>query len=311
MLAYQTALGPSAEAAANLTIQTATLQSGRLVIVGTAQSAGTVVRIQGTSFQATANAQRQFSFNVVYRTPECIIPLASPTGVLSVLIDRCAPGLVMRGAWISTAKYLRGDLVLFDGSTWLARRANTGKEPGGSTSAGDWQVFAERGPTGPRGVAGATGPQGEQGPQGLRGPQGDEGPQGLKGNTGPEGPIGPQGAPGASGIFAGAVIEKKTCNTSETFDALPFEGYGDNYACVAACDVNDAAVTGWARNPYDYDLAEVVNPLFTDQGEGEHFEVAVLVPSGDFDNELAPDVIAAIMCLPDEPNPIPLPDLGG
>ena len=51
LLAVETAMGGSAAiAAANLTIQTATIQSGRLIITGTAAAAGTVVKIHGTAF---------------------------------------------------------------------------------------------------------------------------------------------------------------------------------------------------------------------------------------------------------------------
>jgi hypothetical protein len=54
-------------------------------------------------------------------------------------------------------------------------------------------VVANCGPSGP---AGATAERGESGPQGIAGPQG---PSGARGETGPQGPAGPQGPSGARG----------------------------------------------------------------------------------------------------------------
>jgi len=300
------AVGNAAFAAANLTIQTATLQSGRLVITGTAASAGTVVRINGTSFQSVANAQKQFAFNIIYRTPDCIVVLTTPTGALSVLIDRCAPGVVSRGPWISTVQYQRGDLVLRGGSTWLALRANVGKQPGAQTSSLDWQVFAARGPTGPQGFAGATGLQGAQGPRGFTG---IEGPPGEDGEDGPPGDDGPAGAPGASGIFAGATIVTKTCTDEESYDYV--DTYNNLY-CIAACPTNKAAVTGWSRNPLsEGGSPEVENPFFEDGTfYGVGFQNRYLVVEGISEGSvgLEEELTVAIMCLPNVDNPVPPPE---
>ena len=75
-------LATSPADAANLTIETATLDAGRLKIAGGAPP-GTVIKIPGTTFQRTANAQGKFGFNIVYRTPNCIIVLASGPDRLS------------------------------------------------------------------------------------------------------------------------------------------------------------------------------------------------------------------------------------
>jgi hypothetical protein len=310
LLAVETAVGgSSAFAAANLTIQTATLQSGRLIITGTAASAGTVVKIFGTGFQAVANSQKQFAFNVVFRTPDCLVVLTSPTGALSVLVDRCAPGVVPRGAWVSTVQYQRGDLVYYNGSTWFSLRANSNKAPGGQTSSLDWQLFAARGPTGPQGLAGATGPQGLQGPQGPRGFTGVQGPAGQDGDDGPPGDDGPAGAAGASGIFAGATIVTKTCTDEDSYDYE--DSYDDVFYCIAACPENKAAVTGWSRNPFSQgEDPGVGDPFFEDSPfvYGATFQDRYLVVEGvDGESAGTDDVTVAIMCLPNVDNPVPPP----
>jgi hypothetical protein len=300
--------GSEAIAAANLTIQTATIQSGRLIIAGTAAATGTVVKIDGTTFQAIANAQKQFAFNVAYRTPDCIIVLTSPTGALRVLIERCAPGVFSRGNWISTVQYQRGDLVSLGGWKWLALRANIGKQPGAQTSSLDWQLFASRGSAGPQGVAGPTGVQGVQGAQGVQGNQGVQGIPGPVGNPGSQGIPGSPGSPGNSGIFLGATIVTKTCTLEETYDYE--DTYNDILYCIAACPVDKAAVTGWSENPFSEGGDPATrDPFFEDSDTfGEAFQNRFLVAEGASDEGAGvADVTVAIMCLPNVANPIPPP----
>jgi len=155
-------LAASVAEAANLTIQTATLRAGRLLIVGKGP-VGTLVRIQGTLFENRADAQGAFRFNVVYRTPNCIIPLVSGADTLFVLVDSCAPGVLERGNWSGSVQYYSGDLVQRAGSTWYALRANKNKLPGAVGTSLDWSLFAARGPVGPRGPAGLPGDDGPPG----------------------------------------------------------------------------------------------------------------------------------------------------
>src|SRR4051812_16007502 len=96
-----------------ISVSVVTLAAGKLVITGTASTAGVQVRIQGTSITATADAQKKFSFNVDYRTPDCALTLATSTGTLGVLISDCGPGTTPRGAWLATARYNAGDLALY------------------------------------------------------------------------------------------------------------------------------------------------------------------------------------------------------
>lgn len=76
-----------------------------------------------------------------------------------------------------------GDVLLWDGSTWMASKLGAGAQ----------------GPQGPAGADGVQGPQGIQGPQGLQGPAGPQGPQGLIGPAGANGINGLNGAMGATG----------------------------------------------------------------------------------------------------------------
>lgn len=67
--------------------------------------------------------------------------------------------LTWRGEWNPTTQYVRGDIVVVAGSSYLARSSNTGSSP--PTSPTVWGLLAQ---------AGATGPEGPQGPQGEPGP---------------------------------------------------------------------------------------------------------------------------------------------
>src|SRR5688500_15037265 len=146
-----------------LNVTTVELSAGRLVITGTAAQPRAVVRIKGTKLKAVAAANKQFQFNVDYRTADCRVTLATKTGALGLMIGDCGP----RG--LRGAKGKRG----------------------------------KRGPQGLRGIAGlpgAQGPVGPQGEQGPVGPQGEQGPQGLSGAQGAQGPSGPQGERGPAGV---------------------------------------------------------------------------------------------------------------
>lgn len=76
-----------------------------------------------------------------------------------------------------------GDVLLWDGSTWMASKLGAGSQ----------------GPQGPQGLTGATGAQGPQGEQGIQGPQGLIGPAGANGATGLQGPQGLAGVKGDKG----------------------------------------------------------------------------------------------------------------
>jgi hypothetical protein len=184
-----------------IAVEAVALHGGRLVIRGTAASAGMLVRIGGTTLQVRADASKAFGFDVLRRPSDCRVTLQTDTGSLGLLIADCGPGTVPRGAWAAGVSYGTNDLASFNGSTYRARRANRGKRP--NANPADWQIFAAQGATGPRGPKGIAGPRGPQGVAGLTGPQGEQGPRGEpgpKGATGARGDAGPQGPDGPAGV---------------------------------------------------------------------------------------------------------------
>lgn len=60
--------------------------------------------------------------------------------------------IVPKGKWNENTSYNRLDAVVYNGSSWLAKKQNIGKLPEASTDY--WQLLAERGENGERGPAG-------------------------------------------------------------------------------------------------------------------------------------------------------------
>ncbi|MFN7004233.1 MAG: hypothetical protein ACK4NW_12490 [Roseinatronobacter sp.] len=98
------------------------------------------------------------------------------------------------GTWQRAQRYERGDVVTFQGGSFIALIRNRRTEPLPGTSTLEWGLLA---------VPGETGPAGPEGPEGKRGPRGAIGPEGAVGATGQTGPVGPRGARGLQG-FPGA-----------------------------------------------------------------------------------------------------------
>lgn len=63
--------------------------------------------------------------------------------------------IVPKGTWNANTVYNRLDAVVYDGSSWIAKKQNTGQMPGGSSDI--WQLLAERGADGRQGIDGAPG----------------------------------------------------------------------------------------------------------------------------------------------------------
>ena len=80
---------------------------------------------------------------------------AGPTGPAG---PQGAQGLNWRGLWDSTANYVTDDAVSYNGSSWIAKRANNNIIP---IEGDDWTVVAQKGDTG------ASGPQGPPGAAGA------------------------------------------------------------------------------------------------------------------------------------------------
>ena len=124
---------------------------------------------------------------------------------------------LIKGDWSSGTKYEMLDVVVYNGSSYIAKTESFISTTNPSADTTNWQLLASKGsnggdgvkgPKGDKGDQGATGPTGAQGPQGPTGPtgpKGDPGNNGGIGATGPTGPTGPagergpQGAPGADG----------------------------------------------------------------------------------------------------------------
>ena len=63
--------------------------------------------------------------------------------------------IVPKGTWNANTVYNRLDAVVHNGSSWLAKKQNTGQLPGEGSDA--WQLLAERGADGRQGIDGAPG----------------------------------------------------------------------------------------------------------------------------------------------------------
>lgn len=86
------------------------------------------------------------------------------------------PGFTWRGAWFGDVVYGIGDVVQFEGSSYVGLTdSNTGNTP--QASPAYWDLLAQRGDTGDTGLTGEQGPNGPQGPTGATGPAGPTGVQ--------------------------------------------------------------------------------------------------------------------------------------
>ncbi|MCI0391644.1 MAG: DNRLRE domain-containing protein [Acidobacteria bacterium] len=78
-------------------------------------------------------------------------------------------GLNWKGAWNAATNYFTDDAVSLNGSSWVAKQANTNVTP---IEGAVWTIIAQKGETGATGATGSQGPQGPMGPQGPAGPPG-------------------------------------------------------------------------------------------------------------------------------------------
>ncbi len=129
--------------AADITVTSAKIQAGKLVVTGKT-AARARVRLDGqAAHTATANAKGKFKFDLVYLPSDCVVTLETNQGASTeAVVGNCAQGISPRGEWSAAASYSGNDLVTHDGSSWLARRANANATPG---DGGDWQLFAAGG----------------------------------------------------------------------------------------------------------------------------------------------------------------------
>src|SRR5256886_14866803 len=88
-----------------------------------------------------------------------------------------AKGLNWKAAWSAVDNYVADDAVSYNGSAWLAKRANSNVTP---VEGKDWTVLAQKGDAGSQGAqgpVGATGPQGPPRAEGRRGGKGRRAPR--------------------------------------------------------------------------------------------------------------------------------------
>lgn len=76
-------------------------------------------------------------------------------------------GLSWAGPWRAGAQYTAGDVVTYQGSSYVATAPSSGRVP--SLSGRAWVVFAAAGIVGQHGATGPPGPAGAQGPPGVSG----------------------------------------------------------------------------------------------------------------------------------------------
>ena len=193
LMAAATALAlatTSASALAAITVTKAEISAGRLRVEGTRTGTATQIELDGQFL--TTPVGTAFSFNLAYLPTDCFVDLKSIGGtggsLTDVVVANCGPkGLNAKGAWSSTANYVKDDVISNAGSSFRAKRASVNVTPGANA---DWEVLAAKGA---RGIQGATGPAGPAGAEGTTGPIG------ATGATGPGGPIGAAGETGATG----------------------------------------------------------------------------------------------------------------
>ncbi len=117
--------------------------------------------------------------------------------------DQSAPivgtgfGLIWRGEWVVGQAYEAGEVVSYDGQSFVSVTASTGVESPDDTAF--WDLLARRGDAGAAGFDGLTGPQGDAGPVGPTGTKGEDGESGAQGLPGLIGPTGARGEAGATG----------------------------------------------------------------------------------------------------------------
>ena len=301
----------------NIVVLSASLTAGRLQITGYATRAA-FVTVQGTSFQTPAVPGRIFSFDLAYRTSNCLVVLVTSTGSIAAPVSNCAPGIGARGAWHASTLYQAGDLVLFQGSSWVALLDNQNKPPNVFSAQATasavpnavvayWVAYAKGGDPGPVGAIGAAGPRGLPGPAGIKGPPGLQGPRGPQGPASTtQGPPGIAGSPGAPGMFATAHIVTSVCTSAGTYDYV-----GDTYYyCIAACPLGETSITGWERYYSEGGIESVVDPRLVKGNEeyGELYENQEAVVENIFNTEVDfVEVSVAISCLPGVASPLAPP----
>ena len=137
-----------------ITISTATIAAGDLVIAGHTPAPRTAISADGRA-TITSDRAGRFEFRLAYHPADCTVMLKAGNLERKAVVAQCA--VAATGA--------------------AGGRGETG--PGGASGP-----QGPAGPARPRGEAGTAGPPGPQGPQGVGGPPGPAGPRGEAGRAG-------------------------------------------------------------------------------------------------------------------------------
>lgn len=141
-------------------------------------------------------------------------------------------GFELKGEFDSATAYVLGDVVSYEGSSFVANQNTTANLP---TDVTFWQTVALQGEAGAIGNQGPTGANstvaGPQGVQGNQGPTGADstvaGPQGVTGNNGATGAQGPTGANSTVAGPQGPIGPTGPSGTPENIDGGNFSSiYG-------------------------------------------------------------------------------------
>lgn len=287
----------SVAASAAITVTTAEITGGKLVVEGTRTGGAATIRLDD-QFNDGVNGAGAFAFSLDYLPPDCIVDLKEIGGLndsATAVIANCGPkGLNPQGGWDSAKTYQKDDVTTLGGSSFRAKRASLNVQPG--TSKADWEILAKRGAPGPQGIQGATGPagaDGAKGDQGAQGPQGDPGPKGDTGATGATGPQGPQGPTGTfqlptttravfgTGPFthhtgSGWVLEAPTAATLQlrtTTAGFVTLGFVSPTACTGT---GSAGGNGTMSNPHRFSFSIGTTLQATFCAEGSVIQVFIL-----------------------------------
>ncbi len=172
-------------------------------------------------------------FNLAY----VVIGQAVEEDWLATISDLVAGGLDFKGAYNGATTYHFGNIVYYEGSSYVALQDALNKIPASQPTY--WQIIAAKGEKGDKGD------KGETGATGATGPKGETGATGPKGETGPQGPQGEKGEKGENG--AGL--------TEEGVETKHLKNLAVTEAKIAA-----AAVTAAERRTQTTDLRKRTDP---------------------------------------------------
>lgn len=170
-------------------------------------------------------------------------------------------GFNFRNAFNPSSTYAVNDVVIYNGSTYVAIAADGPDTNTPDVNASVWTVIAAQGAAGsqgPQGLAGAIGPQGPAGTNGANGVNGAPGPQGPTGPQGPQGLQGPQGVPGTNGTNGAGINWRGTWNSTTSYNVNDAVSYnGTSYAAAASNTNQEPDLTATGNTNFSLSLGSI------------------------------------------------------